>query len=401
MADAYFVSNNNNRKGSPFVTALVGVLIFVASFVIIYNNEGRINLADFASKATQIQIGQSYPDGSLVALTGDVTTNEETGDSLFLKPSKYVSVSRNVLMYSWKEESQSGDNSTGYTYAEDWTDSPDNSSSFHRETGHINPPMPFESEIFTPQDLLLGGMIISSLGLSLPSHDTQIKLSKDNATLVDKYGKPVIAEDGSEIYIENPIKSEDINIDTPITDPAIVPTTDPDTTAANIGDLRVSYSSIPNGSHVTIFGAYSNKDSVTTIIPYTATQALKDSTSFYHMRYGSKDDTTKTLGNEFNFLLWVLRILGFMMMWMGLSMILSPIQRLLGYIPLIGVVGNFILNLLSFVVAVALCLITIFIAIVLHNVVALVIGSIVVIIFAGFIVKKFIVKKDIVKPLQE
>jgi hypothetical protein len=146
---------------------------------------------------------------------------------------------------------------------------------------------------------------------------------------------------------------------------------------------------------MTVFGAYSVYGGQSTILPYVASQSLKNSTMFYHMRYGDKVSATLTLGNEYTFMLWLLRILGFVFMLTGLNMILSPIRTLLGYIPIVGQISNFALGLISFVTVLVLYSLTLFISIVLHSVIALAIASIGVIVLIGFISKKLLIKKQV------
>ncbi len=377
MKETFIVQNT--RRSNPFATAFIGLLLFLGSFVLIYKNEGRINLAVFADKAVSIVDGQSYTDGQLVALTGDATTTEETGDGLFKKPERYVSLERSVLMYAWEESSHNEDNTTRYTYETIWTSNPQDSSKFEIQDGHENPKLPFATDWFTPAQISVGTTILDSHDLSLPSYDGDITLDTKNTNLVTKYGKPVISEDRSEIYIKNQNNKSVASVggDGPL-----------------IGDIRVSYHSVPIDSHVTVFGAYSAHDGAPTLIPYIATQALKDSTSFYHMRYGDKPEATKTLGDEYTFLLWILRGLGFIFMLSGFNLILYPLKKLLGYIPLIGQIGNFVLSIVAFLTVVVLYLVTLFVAVVLHSVIALVITAVVVIACAGFILHRHGLKKQ-------
>ena len=111
------------------------------------------------------------------------------------------------------------------------------------------------------------------------------------------------------------------------------------------------------------------------------------------MRYGSKDEATKTLGYEYIFMLWMLRILGFILMLSGFNMMLSPLQRLLGYIPFVGAISNFMLSLVSFIIVIALYFTTLFVAMIVHSVVALIIASLVVLLGIGLLVRKFAAKK--------
>jgi hypothetical protein len=382
MPQNYFVPSTGN-KSNPFIIALIGIVVFLGSFVVVYKNEGRINLAAFAKKAIPLVEGETYADGQLVAITGPVVTDEVIGDSLFKKPERYISLRREVQMYAWDESSQDKDNGKEYIYQEEWTSFPEDSSNFQIKTGHENPKLPFKSETFSAVNLKIGNVVFSGTGLSLPDHRDTIALTKTNVDLLSKYGKSSINSDGSEIYVTKK---------TTQSQPDSATGTEP---TPEIGDLRISYKSIPVESQVTVFGAY-KATSPQSIEPYTAQQSLKDSETFYHMRYGNQADATEALGEEFTFMLWALRISGFIAMLIGFNMILSPIKALLGYIPIVGQIGNFALAAISFVVVVVLYTVTLLIAIVAHNPVALVVTAISIIIIAAFITKKFVARKELV-----
>jgi hypothetical protein len=173
----------------------------LGSFVVVYKNEGRINLAAFAKKAIPLVEGETYADGQLVAITGPVVTDEVIGDSLFKKPERYISLRREVQMYAWDESSQDKDNGKEYIYQEEWTSFPEDSSNFQIKTGHENPKLPFKSETFSAVNLKIGNVVFSGTGLSLPDHRDTIALTKTNVDLLSKYGKSSINSDGSEIYV--------------------------------------------------------------------------------------------------------------------------------------------------------------------------------------------------------
>lgn len=90
------------------IGVLVGAIMFIVSFVVLWNSEGRINLGTVAEKAIVVDHGslQSSAQGELVALTGPIKTTELLGDPKYLKPGKYIMLDRIVEMYAWIEETE-------------------------------------------------------------------------------------------------------------------------------------------------------------------------------------------------------------------------------------------------------------------------------------------------------
>lgn len=367
MPDTYFVQKT--KTSNPFAAVLIGLAMFAGSFVVIYKNEGRINLAHFGEQAKQYVQGTSYQPGDLLAVTGKAETDQTVGDNLFKTPESVISLERTVEMYAWTEDSHDRDGGTEYTYKREWTESPEDSSHFEVQSGHENPEMPFRSETFTVPNFSIDGVTVSSTSLSLPDHTQSIELTSDNTTLNSKYGKPSFVDNGQMIYIKN--------MDAGVEE------------GTHIGDIRVSYHAIPNHADVTVFGAYANGPS---LAPYEAKESMKDSTMFYHMRYGDKVSATQTLGNEFKMMLWILRILGFILMLAGLNLIVSPLQKLLGYIPIVGAVGNFVLGLILFVTTIVLYVVALVVSIVAHSLIGMIIAGVVVLAIGAFVARKFATK---------
>jgi hypothetical protein len=100
-----------NRIVNSLKGVVIGLILFVASFGLLYWNEGRVDLSTIAKTATEISSATVSTDpslrGKLVSTTGVVNSNQVIGDNLFLNPDKFIAAEREVEMYSWKEESES------------------------------------------------------------------------------------------------------------------------------------------------------------------------------------------------------------------------------------------------------------------------------------------------------
>jgi hypothetical protein len=91
---------------------------------------------------------------------------------------------------------------------------------------------------------------------------------------------------------------------------------------------------------------------------------------------------------------WILRIVGFVLMWIGLSLILGPISAFLDVLPFLGKVGRGLIGVITFVIALVLSLITILISMIFHNTIALILLIIIVIVVIYLLVGR---KKKTVK----
>src|SRR3989344_1779816 len=239
MADQ-FTDVTTTGYGSRIINSIkgvvIGLILFVVSFGLLYWNEGRVDLSNIAKTATEISSATVSTDssltGKLISTTGVVNSDQIIGDNLFLNPDKFIAAEREVEMYSWieKSESHSKTNTGGsettettYTYSKGWEENPKSTSNFKHPEGHANPQKSFDS----PQ----------------------------------------------------------------------------------VGDLRISYHVLRPGFDGTIFGKLSGSK----IDPYFD----QDGNNLYRLFIGTRDQAISTLHTEYTTLLWILRLVGFLLMWFG------------------------------------------------------------------------------------
>ncbi|MCX8513794.1 MAG: hypothetical protein ORN26_02085 [Candidatus Pacebacteria bacterium] len=87
--------------GNSFIGALVGLILFFASFVVLYINEGRIDLSTIAKGSTNINSDtiQTQDNGKLINTYNSIKTDNLIGDSKFILPGKYLALNRSVENY--------------------------------------------------------------------------------------------------------------------------------------------------------------------------------------------------------------------------------------------------------------------------------------------------------------
>lgn len=77
--------------------------------------------------------------------------------------------------------------------------------------------------------------------------------------------------------------------------------------------------------------------------------------------------------------IWIFRIVGFLLMWIGLAMVFAPISVLLDILPIFGTISRGLIGAITFAVALILSIVTILIGIIFHNIFALIVTIVVVI----------------------
>ena len=355
----------NSFKGIVF-----GIILLVASFGILYWNEGRVDLSAIAKNAISVDSAVVNSDqtlqGKLVSTTGNLITDETLGDNLYLNPGKYIALKRNVEMYAWVEkESNSSHTNVGgsetttanYTYVKEWTDSPKSESSFKSPEGHQNPEMTLSDSSPTVTNAKLGIYSVDPKSLSLHGFE-EVSLNKDN-TILDKN---TTLED-NHVYIKF---SKDSSYANPI-----------------VGDMRISYQAVNSGITGTVFGNLSGDS----IVPHIGDK----NTTLYEFTTGSKEEGIATMHSEYETMLWILRALGFVLMFIGFTMLFGPISILLDFFPVFGSISRGLIGLLSFVISLVLSIVTILVSMILHSFVAVITALIIVvglIVFVFFRIKK-------------
>jgi len=155
-------------------------------------------------------------------------------------------------------------------------------------------------------------------------------------------------------------------------------------TSPTVGDRRIHYTGLSSDVNVTVFGQLSGGQ----IVPLI----YKGEDRLYHARMGTRDEAIATLSQEHKTVGWILRLVGFLMMWIGLSMCFAPINAVLDVLPFLGNVGRGLVSIVMFFVALGLSIVTIIVSMIAHNIIALII-TIVILIGLVFLIGRLIKKK--------
>ena len=346
------------RIKNAIAGVLVGILLFFASFVVLYVNEGLQKLSAVVEDATLISGSETNVEG-VIKYTGTVSaTSPIRGDNQFLSGGEFLFLDRTVEVFSWDEiqttttDSNVGGSqtqTTSYSYEKRWLGEPTNSSSFKEPAGHENKQKTiFDSRNFS-SGVSIGNYSLTDVrNIKLHNID-EINLS-DYTVSGDVFENRVFISKTSGSTYSNPA----------------------------IGDHRITYRGIELNEEMTFVGALRSGN----------LRKYDDEVKAYDLFVGDSKDAQATAKKEDSFRIWMLRLVGFLMMAIGLFMVVNPFVILLDVIPIFGSVGRFVALLASFLIAFVMSLLTILVSIIFHNVIALSVTIVLSIVVAIYFFRK-------------
>ena len=344
-----------SRLGSSIKGILVGILLFVAGFPVLFWNEGRsvktakaIDEGEGACVAVESN-EKVDPDmnGKLVHMTGRADTKDVLSDDTFGVSATAIRLSREVEMYQWIEESDTTEKKklgggverkTTYTYKKDWSSDLVDSSDF-REPGHDNPSaMEFLSETRQASTVTFGAFRLNERQIDSIGAAQTFQFPADFTCRVAR-----VQMRGSTIFVpnaetrKNALNNRDV---------AAQP---------RIGDMRVTFRVVyPHDISVIA------KQHGDTFVYYTAKNGRK--LSYLHDGIADAADMFESARSSNSFITWILRLVGLLMMFFGLSMVLKPLSVLADVLPILGDIVGIGTDIVAFLVALVCALVTIAIA---------------------------------------
>lgn len=159
---------------------LVGILLFLISFPLLYWNEGRAVSQAQALKSGASSVVSVSPDrvdsaneGFLVHTHGKADSKETLSDPEFvIEAPEILLLKRSAEIYVWRENREEkkrkkiggGEEQTvTYSYEKVWSDKPIDSSKFQKQ-GYENPRMmPYESKVFEAKQASVGAFFLGAL----------------------------------------------------------------------------------------------------------------------------------------------------------------------------------------------------------------------------------------------
>eukprot|EP00545_Synedropsis_sp_CCMP1620_P007414 CAMPEP_0119012792 /NCGR_PEP_ID=MMETSP1176-20130426/7604_1 /TAXON_ID=265551 /ORGANISM="Synedropsis recta cf, Strain CCMP1620" /LENGTH=408 /DNA_ID=CAMNT_0006965819 /DNA_START=37 /DNA_END=1263 /DNA_ORIENTATION=+ len=343
--DSYTVTTRQGwggRLGGSTKGVCCGPIMMIIACVLLFWNEGRAvarykdlqESANLVVSIDDISSLNSDMEGKLVHMTGDAVPDTDLQDSIFGVITDGLKLRRDVQMYQWVETSSSktAKNTGGstktvtkYTYNQAWRDTLVHSNNFNQPRGHTNPSyMEFEKTAVSASTVNFGAHSLSSGIMNAMNWFTSMESvslesipqgsSAENAKLV-----------GNNVFYFGD-------------DPAY-PT---------IGDTKVTFDYVPSGT-VSLMAVQTGD----TFSPYTTSRG--GSVMFVRKGIVSAEDMLLQAEQDNEMFTWVLRIVGFFLMYFGFSAVLQPLIVFADFFPLIGnILAEGVVPCLAFVVTSAI-----------------------------------------------
>lgn len=320
-----------------------GIVMILIAFPLLFWNEGRA-----VKRARDLETGQgavvsvdaskvdSSHDGGLIHVKGKLSVDKPANDPQFGVTADAVVLRRQVEMYQWKENKKTKKKKVGgkkkkvttYTYTKEWSSRAINSTNFRKPKGHHNPSMPVKGETFYANK--------ASLGAYTLSRDLQKKWPADDAFKLDKKALEGFGPvnglqphlDGNQVYYGQPSK--------PL-----------------VGDVRISYKAGKPGKATVVAGLEGD-----TLVKWT-NEDLNGSIGMVSPGTKSAKQMFKEAAEANAAMTWILRLVGFLLLFFGFNLLTGPIDAVADVIPIAGTLVDLGTTVLSGILAVALTAITI------------------------------------------
>lgn len=334
-----------------------GLLMFLGSFGVLWFNEGRTDMSKVAEGATITDAAAADPavNGQLVSVSGTLESGQAIGDPNYLKPGNYLRLQRQVEMYAWvekkevhREKTVGGEEieRTEYNYVKQWTSHPQSSDEFYLYEGHVNPELTISEETFHAASGNVGVWGLDPAEAKLPPSEP-VTLTAEQLKLPRGKKARRRIKTNDEYYM--------IGWGT-LAEP-------------HIGDVRLSWTAVPSGADVTVFAQADTSAAEPALVPYM--HEGKD--KLYRAVVGGHEEAIALMATEHKVMTWLLRIAGFLMMWIGMSLVFGPLHAIMDIIPVIGQSSRFLVGVALFPVALVLSILTIIVSIIAHSFIALMI----------------------------
>ncbi len=334
-----------SRIISSIKSVLVGGALFLVSFPVLFWNEGRAvrtakSLEEGAGTVVSVPAAQVDPgnEGKLVHMTGEATTADTLTDPDFGVSVTAIKLVRDAEMYQWREEKKSEERKklgggsetvTTYSYVKAWDSEHQNSGEFKEPKGHANPEtMPFTGHTFVAPTVTVGAFTLSGALVDMLGNTQDLRLETSALSSLPGAMAGRARIHNGRFYVGA------------------------DPTAPAIGDVRVSYEVVKPGP-VSLIARQAGQS-------FEAYRAAAGDDILLLEDGTHPADAMFKLAQERNVVLtWILRGVGFFLMFLGLVMVFRPVAVVADVVPLFGSLLGVGIGIFAFLVSVTLASITI------------------------------------------
>ncbi len=349
-----------SRLGSSLKGIVIGAALFIVAFPVLFWNEGdsvktekALDEGEGAYVAVESN-GVVNPEmnGKLVHMTGKVETKDVLADDEFGISVEGIRLERRVEMYQWVEDERTVEKknvggsvtkTTTYSYSKEWVERIVDSTQFHVQSENgvsYENPAAFEFAGWkkSAANVKFGAF---RFGEDMIAKVGGAKEYEILASFTSRVARVKIQ--GNVIYVPNSAtRLNEKNERDVVAQP-------------RIGDMRVTYKvvwphevSIVAKQQGDTFGAYTAKNGKSICM---LADGVKDGAAMFAS--AKKGNAMKT---------WGMRVIGFLMMFIGLSMVLKPLSVLADVLPFLGNLMEMGISLVAGLVAMICSLVTIAIA---------------------------------------
>lgn len=323
-----------------------GLILFAISFPLIWWNEGRsvdriktLNEARNLVQSVAADTVDANYQNALIHISGKATTNDIIKDEMFGVEENALKIHRKVEMYQWEETSKttkkknvggSETSETVYSYNKKWSESLIDSSTFRKAAEYQNPStMPFSSHTTSSPNVTVGAFNLSDRFIKKITAYEPYSLSQDNFDAANSDLKRSYKLSSGQFYKGDPAMPQ-------------------------VGNVRITFQ-IVKPHTVSVIG----KQNDATIETYVTRTGQIDLLETGHV---GAEGMISTAESANAMLTWILRLVGFILMWLGLKMFLAPVKVLSDVVPLFGTIVGAGIGLVTGLVTFALSFLTIAVA---------------------------------------
>lgn len=323
------VKHNSNEESvkTSFLKFPIGVFFIISSIASLWINEyfnilsiKKINLIkEYAIEISSSKIDRNNDD-RLISTNGSVYSNETLKDTLISVNNALV-LQRTVEMYQWNEikHSRKKNRSTKYSYKKIWSNTELNSDKF-KNRGYRNPKFYINDKTISVNKASMGDFKLNQEQLNKMTSFFPITLSQPQ--------KNYIIHNNYYYKGRNPMAPE-------------------------IGDIRISYKYVPNGTSLSIIGQQKSNNTISKLII--------ENVDIYTQYDGSLslDEIITKFKNEENIARNMIRFLCCFTIFVGLNILTIPIKKIASYVPFIGNIVEKLSVFIMLLISIVLTLISI------------------------------------------
>jgi len=357
---------------------IFGIILFFGAFPLLFWNEGRAvarydTLEQGAANTKSISANSINPanEGQLLHFSALLDSTGNITDPIFGITTDDIKLRRNVEQFQWKEQvtkttkkKLGGGKETvkTYKYSKDWSYTVEDATKFKIQANHSNPGT-FE---FSEFDVSSNNITVGAFQFpnDMINAGWYVPLTTVSASNVEEKYRAQVKEDSGDLYYKV-VTSNNGNTSKTSSSPEIG---DERITFAVVQPQMISVIAEQKGNTFTTHYTENKKGSILMIQKGTVSAA-----AMYEQSRGENE-----------LLAWILRFVGFLVMYIGISLLFAPLEALADVIPFLGDVVGCGITFVAVVVAGTFSGITISIAwLIYHPLIGAIVLVVILLVVAG------------------